>query len=745
MSTPEVIRIVGAEHNNLKNLSLDIPLHELLVVTGVSGSGKSSLALDTLYAEGQRRYVESFSAYARQFLERMDKPQVERVEGVPPAIAIDQSNPVKNARSTVGTMTELTDHVRLLFAKMGQLHCQQCDEPVRRSSASGIVAALLDQHGGQTAMISFPYERGGERTTKALRLELQRLGFTRLLIDGKLLRLDADLPALSKDDAVEMVVDRLPLQPDRRARLLDSLEQAMRFGQGRVTVHLPQAEPLRFSQHLHCPTCDLTYRDPVPNLFSFNSPLGACQLCQGFGRTIDIDLDLIIPDRRKSLAQGAVKPWSTQATRHERRLMLAFCADHGIPTDVPFASLSGAQQAMLIDGHGEFFGLRGWFAWLETRTYRMHVRIFLARYRSYVTCAECRGTRLKPEALLTRIRGRTISNVYALSVGACADFFEELAASAPHDEAITLLLGEIRSRLSYLVAVGLDYLTLDRQSRTLSGGEVQRVNLTTALGSSLVNTLYILDEPSIGLHPRDSRRLVRILHHLKANRNTIVVVEHDPEIIRESDRILDLGPGAGERGGEVVYFGPPGGVGEAQDSLTGQYLDGRRRIPVPKRRRQPRKGHAITIRGASQNNLKNVDVRIPLGLLACVTGVSGSGKSTLVHEVLYNGLQKARGVSVGTPGACRELTGGEAIGRHRARRPGAGRAHPARQSGHLRQGVGPHPPPVRRHPGSARARPQRQHVLVQHRRRALRNLPGQRLREDRHAVPLRHLRHLPGV
>ena len=660
MSTTEVIRIVGAEHNNLKHLSLDIPLNELLVITGVSGSGKSSLAFDTLYAEGQRRYVESFSAYARQFLERMDKPQVEAVEGIPPAIAIDQSNPVKNARSTVGTMTELTDHVRLLFAKMGQLHCRQCGEPVQRTSASGIVETLARHHGGRTVMISFPFD-AAERTARGARLELQRLGFTRLLVGGKVVRLDAGAPAGPTNGALEVVVDRVSVQAARRARLLDSLQQAMRFGQGRVSVHLPQGEPLRFSQQLHCPDCDLSYRDPVPNLFSFNSPLGACQTCQGFGRTIDIDLDLIIPDRRKSLAQGAVKPWSTQATRRERRILMDFCADHGIPTDVPFAGLEAAQQAMIIDGHGAFFGLRGWFAWLETRTYRMHVRIFLARYRSYVTCHTCHGTRLQPEALLTRIRGRTISDVYALPVGACAEFFTELAASAAHDEAVTLLLGEIRSRLGYLVAVGLDYLTLDRQSRTLSGGEVQRVNLTTALGSSLVNTLYILDEPSIGLHPRDSRRLVDILHRLKANRNTIVVVEHDPEIIRESDRVLDLGPGAGERGGEVVYVGPPGDMATAPGSLTGQYLDGRRRVPVPTRRRRPRKGHAITIRGASQNNLKDVDVRIPLGVLVCVTGVSGSGKSTLVHEVLYNGLQKARGMAVGAPGACRELAGGDAV------------------------------------------------------------------------------------
>ena len=578
----EVIRIVGARQNNLKDLSLDLPLHELIVITGVSGSGKSSLAFDTLYAEGQRRYVESFSAYARQFLERMDKPQVERVEGIPPAIAIDQSNPIKNSRSTVGTMTELTDHIRLLFAKIGQLHCQQCGRPVQRSHAGSIVTSLLQHAAGQALMIAFPYTRAGSQTSEAMRVELQRLGFTRLLVAGQVVRLDAEAPLPEAETPFEVLVDRLVVQADRRARLLDSLEQALRFGQGMVVVHFPDGQQQKFSQHLHCPECNITYRDPVPNLFSFNSPLGACEVCQGFGRTIGLDMDLVIPDPRKTLAQGAIKPWSGPSTTYERRMLMAFCARHGIPTDVPFAQLTAAQRQALCDGDGgEYEGIRGWFAWLETRTYRMHIRIFLARYRSYVTCAGCHGGRLKAEALLTRIRGKDITQIYAMSVGDTYTFFRDLTEAYRHDQAISLLLGEIVSRLQYMVDVGLDYLTLDRQSRTLSGGEVQRVNLTTALGSSLVNTLYILDEPSIGLHPRDSRRLVQILHHLKENQNTIVVVEHDPEIIRESDRILDLGPGAGEHGGEVVYFGAPAGILHAEPSLTGQYLSGKRMIPVP--------------------------------------------------------------------------------------------------------------------------------------------------------------------
>jgi excinuclease ABC subunit A len=658
----EVIRIVGARQNNLKNLSLDLPLHELIVITGVSGSGKSSLAFDTLYAEGQRRYVESFSAYARQFLERMDKPQVERVEGIPPAIAIDQSNPIKNSRSTVGTMTELTDHIRLLFAKIGQLHCQQCGRPVQRSYASSIVTSLLQHATGQALMIGFPYARSGSQTAEAMRVELQRLGFTRLLVAGQVVRLDTAAPLPEADTAFEVLVDRIVVQADRRARLLDSLEQALRFGQGMVMVHFSDGQSQKFSQHLHCPECNITYRDPVPNLFSFNSPLGACEVCQGFGRTIGLDMDLVIPDPRKTLAQGAIKPWSGPSTTYERRMLLAFCARHGIPTDVPFAHLTAAQQQALCDGDGgEYEGIRGWFAWLETRTYRMHIRIFLARYRSYVICAGCHGGRLKAEALLTRIRGKDITQIYAMSVGVTYAFFRDLSEAYRHDQAISLLLGEIVSRLHYLVDVGLDYLTLERQSRTLSGGEVQRVNLTTALGSSLVNTLYILDEPSIGLHPRDSRRLVQILHHLKENQNTIVVVEHDPEIIRESDRILDLGPGAGEHGGEVVYFGAPAGILRARHSLTGQYLAGKRMIPVPARRRPARPDYAITIHGATQNNLKAIDVTIPLGLLVCVTGVSGSGKSTLVHEVLYKALQKARGSAVGTPGACRAIEGGDLV------------------------------------------------------------------------------------
>ena len=421
-----------------------------------------------------------------------------------------------------------------------------------------IITSLLQHAAGQAIMLSFPYTRTGAQTSEAIRVELQRLGFTRLLVAGQVVRLDAESPLPEAETPFEVLVDRLVVQADRRARLLDSLEQALRFGQGMVIVHFPDGQQQKFSQHLHCPDCNITYRDPVPNLFSFNSPLGACEVCQGFGRTIGLDMDLVIPDPRKTLAQGAIKPWSGPSTTYERRMLMAFCARHGIPTDVPFAQLTAAQRQALFDGDGgEYEGIRGWFAWLETRTYRMHIRIFLARFRSYVTCAGCQGGRLKAEALLTRIRDKDITQIYAMSVGDTYTFFRDLTEAYRHDPAISLLLGEIVSRLQYLVDVGLDYLTLDRQSRTLSGGEVQRVNLTTALGSSLVNTLYILDEPSIGLHPRDSRRLVQILHHLKENQNTIVVVEHDPEIIRESDRILDLGPGAGEHGGEIVYFGAP--------------------------------------------------------------------------------------------------------------------------------------------------------------------------------------------
>ncbi|MCZ6875479.1 MAG: excinuclease ABC subunit A, partial [bacterium] len=476
-----VIRIVDVNQNNLKHVSLDLPLNELIVITGVSGSGKSSLAFDTLYAEGQRRYVESFSAYARQFLERMDKPQMERIEGIPPAIAIDQSNPVKNSRSTVGTMTELTDHIRLLFAKIGQLHCQQCNRPVVRSNAGDIVESLLRDYTGQSVTISFPYTTTASTSSDDTKRDLQRLGFTRVLVNGVLIRLDADDLSLADDSSVEVLADRINVEAKRRSRLIDSIEQAMRFGQGLSIVRPPDHAPLKFSQHLHCPICNITYRDPVPNLFSFNSPLGACETCRGFGRSIDIDLDLIIPDRGKSLKDGAIKPWSTKSTTRERRVLLDFCQQHAIPTHAPYAELSATQQQMIVEGETGFYGIRSWFRWLEKKTYRMHVRIFLARYRSYVTCTDCNGTRLKAEALLTRIGDRHIAAIYALPVAETHALFCALAKASGHDRAIELLLNEICNRLRYLVEVGLGYLTLDRQSRTLSGGEVQRVNLTTAL------------------------------------------------------------------------------------------------------------------------------------------------------------------------------------------------------------------------------------------------------------------------
>jgi len=652
----ETIRVKGAHQHNLKNLDIEIPLNHITVVTGVSGSGKSSLAFDTLYAEGQRRYVETFSPYARQFMERMDRPQVDKIEGIPPAIAIDRKDPVRTSRSTVGTMTEITDYVKLLYARLGQLHCKSCDKPVVPETPANIWNFIKEQPAGTQLVITFPY-RLEAASPDEVRKILMQMGFDRLYLKNQIAHLDEWQPR-KKETEIPVLADRVILQSKDRDRILDSLEMAYRFGGGRLDVWIPPHERHAFSNQLACADCGIRYNSPLPNLFSFNSPLGACDTCRGFGRTIGIDLDLIIPDTSRTIEDGAIKPFgSFEDGRMEFDDLMDFCRRRKIPTRVPFNRLEKAHKNAIIQGTSTYYGIAGFFRWLETKTYKMRVRVFLSRYRSYDICPDCNGARFKDETLLYRLAGRTIAQVYECNVDQASAFFNTLPV-LPQDEASLLVLDEVRSRLAYLKDVGLGYLTLDRQSRTLSGGEVQRVALASALGSSLVNTLYVLDEPSIGLHPRDNHRLIRILKGLRNLSNTVVVVEHDPEIIRESDFLLDLGPRAGEKGGEVMYFGPTDRV---NGSLTGKYLKGQRRIPLKKTRRRPQIDQWINIQGAAENNLKDIEVSIPLGLFVCLTGVSGSGKSTLAEEILFKAAKRALGDPRGRPGRHKTITGIDSI------------------------------------------------------------------------------------
>jgi excinuclease ABC subunit A len=641
----QAIHIKGARQHNLKNLDLAIPLNHLTVITGVSGSGKSSLAFDTLYAEGQRRYVETFSPYARQFMDRMDRPQVDKIEGIPPAIAIDRKDPVRTSRSTVGTMTEITDHVKLLYARLGQLHCRSCGKPVLPETPAHVWNLLENRPGGSQLVITFPYPVDGTAADE-VRKSLTQMGFDRLYVDDRIVQL-RDWQPRGRRTEIAVVADRLLLRSRDKERIMDSVEMAFRFGGGRMDVWIAPDEHHAFSNRLQCADCNIRYQSPLPNLFSFNSPIGACATCRGFGRTIGMDMDLIIPDRTRSLEDGAVKPFGNpEDGRMEFADLMDFCRHAKIPTNIPFQKLTAAHQKAIVEGTSRYYGIQGFFRWLETRTYKMPVRVFLSRYRSYDICPDCSGARFKEETLLYRLGGQTIARVYAMNVRRAIAFFDSLPISQM-DEAALLVLDEVRNRLNYLKNVGLGYLTLDRQSRTLSGGEVQRVALASALGSSLVNTLYVLDEPSIGLHPRDNHRLIRILKRLRNLANTVVVVEHDPEIIRESDFLLDLGPRAGEQGGRIMYFGPTAGV---NGSLTGAYLKGKRKIPVTDRRRKPPNGQWLTITGATANNLKNIEVHIPLGVFICLTGVSGSGKSTLAEEILYKAAKRSLGDPRGRPG-----------------------------------------------------------------------------------------------
>jgi excinuclease ABC subunit A len=665
----DAIRIRGARQNNLKALDLDLPLNELIVVTGVSGSGKSSLVFDTLYAEGQRRYVETFSPYARQFLDRMDKPLVDRIDGIPPSIAIDQTNPVRTSRSTVGTMTELNDHLKLLFARAAVPYCRGCGKPVRRDTSETIFATVAERSraaGDPRLLITFPVVVPKNFSDTEIKTLLAAQGYTRIHEE--------------RGGILQVVQDRFRWSGVDPGRAADAIEAALKVGHGRLDVY-PQTDagesvaPWRFSTDLHCADCDIAYKDPNPSTFSFNSPLGACETCRGFGRIIGVDYDLVIPDRSLTLRGGAVKPWQTESYKECQADLLKFARKRSVPLDTPWRDLTEAERRWVLDGEGEWtknvwYGVKRFFAWLETKAYKMHIRVLLSRYRSYTECTACHGARLKPEALLWRIGepGLNIRELMLLPIDKCRHFFAMLTLPAPLDDTVDLLLREIRTRLKYLSDVGLGYLDLDRQSRTLSGGEVQRINLTTALGTSLVSTLFVLDEPSIGLHSRDVGRIVGVMQRLRDAGNTLVVVEHDPKVMQAADRVLDIGPGPGEHGGEIVFYGPVRDLRRARHSLTADYLFRRKVVEIPPTRftgRPPDGAHAadaLRLEGAAEHNLKNIDVDIPLRRLVCVTGVSGSGKSTLIHDVLFPALLRAKGKPTENPGLHRALKGAQLIG-----------------------------------------------------------------------------------
>jgi excinuclease ABC subunit A len=656
-----VIRLRGVSQHNLKNIDLDLPLFKLTAISGVSGSGKSSLALHTLYAEGQRRYIETFSPYARQFLERMDPPKADLIDGIPPSIAIESGTSVRSSRSTVGTITEINDHLKLLFARLATAYCPTCGRPITEDTPESIFKGLSDLPPDSRVLITFPYapDPSGDWVR-----HLVSQGFLRLYSDGKTMDLESiDRQAIAsrEDRELLVVVDRIAWGKATPERVTDSLATAFSMGKGRLVVVVLPDVVRRFSAERSCPDCNPAAVIPAPtsNLFSFNSPLGACPECRGFGRTIGVDLDLVIPDRKLSLSQGAIKPWGTDRTEYED--LMAFCGKAGIPVDVPFEELDEAARQKIINGTGKYYGIMGFFEWLETRTYRMHVRVFLSRYRAYVPCKACGGTRYQPATALYRLRGVTIGELSSWSIERCSAFFGESWPELDQDPAAALLVNEIRSRLEFLGAVGLEYLTLDRQSRTLSGGEVQRVHLTRALGSALVNVLYVLDEPSVGLHARDQKRLMGQLYRLVGLGNSVVVVEHDPDMIRFCDNVVDLGPGGGEKGGEIIFHGPPKGLAQCEKSLTGGYLSGRLEISAPAKRRVPDLERALVLKGARENNLKNLTVRFPLGLLIGVSGVSGSGKSTLIEKTLYNGWLRALGRSTESPGECDGIEGVEHI------------------------------------------------------------------------------------
>jgi excinuclease ABC subunit A len=664
----ETLIIRGAREHNLKGITVELPHDRVTAVTGLSGSGKSSLAFDTIFAEGQWRYIESLSTYARLFLEKVDRPDVEQIARIRPSIAIEQKNPVRSARSTVGTSTELYDYLRLLYAKIGLLHCPACHAPVRAESPSTIAARLATDHAGRPALVLFP--ASVPREPEPWLAGLLRQGFSRLRLEGlgmdgggngsEVIPIDATTdPARFTGASVAVVVDRLQLAQEEHGRLAESLATAFREGNGQAEVDVPGEERVRLTQAYACTQCGTHYQRPQPLLFSFNHPLGACPDCKGFGHLLEYDEQLVVPDPRLTLSQGAVDPWTKPSHRWWYRQLMKQGKSAGIRLDRPYQTLTKKEKRTLWEGGKGLEGINDFFTYLEGKRYKLHVRVFLSRYRSQALCPRCHGARLIPLAQAVTVHDRSITELSALSIDHLAEWVDRTPFSE-HEQAVAReILRQVRAKLSFLRRVGLGYLTMDRQTRTLSGGEAQRISLANQLGAQLTGTLYVLDEPSIGLHPRDTTRLAAIVRDLAAAGNTAILVEHDATLIRSADHVIELGPGSGAAGGEVVFAGPIGTF-LTGDSLTARYLSRQSEIPLPEARRAGN-GRILLLEGASEHNLKSVDLAIRLGTFTCVTGVSGSGKSTLLHDTLHPALARYFRLSFDAMGRFTRITGMEQL------------------------------------------------------------------------------------